>query len=116
MSFFSKFMTVLHVAEAAAAISAPYIAIADPSIGALVTLGNNAAIGAEAAITAPGSGAQKAALVAAQTAAAVSFINALRVSSGAAPLPANVTDQVQAQVNVTVAGLNAIAAATPATA
>lgn len=115
MIFLSVFGNILHVAEAAAAISAPFIAIADPEIGALMTFGNNAAIGAEAAITARGSGAQKAALVAQQTGAAINFANALRVSRGAPPLPANVVDQLTAQVQVTVAGLNAIAAAVPET-
>ena len=112
--FLSKFKTVLHAVEAAAKFSAPYVAIADPSIASLMTLANNAAIGAEATITAPGSGAQKEALVLGQVGTAVTLINAIRSETGAAPLPANITDQVMAQTKVTIAGLNAVAANTPA--
>ena len=113
MSFLSKFLTILHVTEAAAAISAPFIAIADPTVGALVNQANQSAIAAEAAITTPGSGAQKTAMVMAQTGATIALINSIRGTQGKPPLPASVTNQVQAQVNVTIAGLNAIAAASP---
>lgn len=113
MSFLSKFFTVLHAVEAAATISAPFVALADPQVGALMTQANQSAISAEAMFTGPGSGEQKASFVAAQTGATIGLINSARETAGAKPLPANTADQIQQQVKVTVAGLNAISAAAP---
>ena len=107
MSWFTTFRTVLHVAESAAKIAAPIVAVTvDPTIGALMLQATNAAVGAELVIITPGSGAQKASLVRAQTQATVDLINAILVSQGRPALAINVTDIVQQQVQVVVAGLN----------
>lgn len=110
-SFLKGFQTVLHVVEAAAKIAAPLIATQDRVIGALMTQANNAAIGVEAAITTPGTGTQKAAIVAAQSQATIDVVNAILASQNKKPLPANTNDIVQAGVQTVVAGLNAVTAA-----
>ncbi len=111
MSFLSVFRNVLHVVEAAAAISAPIIATQDPTIGALMTMANNSAIGIEAAITTPGTGAQKAAVVDAQTKAAIGVANAILASQNKPPLPATTEAAISASVMTTVSALNAISVA-----
>jgi hypothetical protein len=115
MGWFTTFQTVLHVAESAARIAAPIVAVTvDPTIGALMLQATNAAVGAELVITTPGTGAQKAALVRAQTQATVDLINAILVAQGKPTLAPNVTDIVQQQVQVVVAGLNTVAKAAEA--
>ena len=110
-SFLSAFRNVLHAVEAAATIAAPIIAAVDPTIAALMTQANNAAIGVEEAITTPGSGAQKAAIVAAQSQATIVVINSILASQNKQPLPANTNAVVQAGVQVVVSGLNAVSQA-----
>jgi hypothetical protein len=111
MSFLSVFQTVLHVIEAAAKIAAPLIATQDPIIGALMTQANNAAIGIEAAIITPGTGEQKATVVAAQSQATIDVINGILASQNKPPLPANTNTIVQAGVKTVIGGLNAVAQA-----
>lgn len=108
MSFLSVFSNILHAIEAGAKIAAPVVAGLDPVIGALMAMATNAAIGVEAAITTPGSGAQKAALVAAQSQAVIDVTNAILESQGKKPLPANTNDIIQTGVATVVSGLNAV--------
>ncbi len=109
MSFLRVFANILHAVEAAAAIAAPIIKIVDPTIGSLMTMATTAAVGVEAAITAPGSGQQRADAVAAQTGAVINVINGIRVSQGKPPLPPDTNDVVQSQVKTVVGGLNVVA-------
>jgi hypothetical protein len=111
MSFLSVFQTILHVVEAAAKIAAPLIATQDPVIGALMSQANNAAIGIEAAITTPGTGTQKAAVVAGQSQATIDVINAILASQNKPALPANTNVIVQAGVQTVISGLNVVAKA-----
>lgn len=113
MSFLSVFQSILHVVEAAAKIAAPLIATQDPVIGALMTQATNAAVGVEAAITTPGTGAQKAAVVAGQSQATIDVINSILASQGKPPLPAITNSVVQAGVQTVISGLNAVAVAVP---
>jgi hypothetical protein len=114
MSFLSVFQSVLHAVEAAAKIAAPIIATQDPVIGGLMSSATDAAVGVEAAITAPGAGAQKAGVVSAQTGAVIGVINGILASQGKAALPAGTNDLVQASVKSVVSGLNAVATAVQA--
>lgn len=111
MSFLKVFASILHATEAAASIAAPIVATMDPTIGGLMSAATTAAVGAEAAITAPGSGPQKAAAVQAQTQASIGVINAILASQNKKPLPANTGDVIASQVGVVVGNLNAIKAA-----
>lgn len=111
MSFLSVFTSILHATEAAASIAAPIVATMDPIIGKLMESATQAAVGAEAAITAPGSGPQKAAAVAAQTSASIQVANDILASQGKAPLPADTGKVIASQVGVVVGNLNAIEAA-----
>lgn len=114
MSFLSVFSTILHATEAAASIAAPIISQMDPTIGDLMASATRAAVGAEAAITAPGSGQQKAAAVAAQTQASIDVANKILESQGKKPLPTNTADVIASQVGVVVGNLNAIESAVKA--
>lgn len=109
-SFLSVFKSILHAAEAAAVIAAPIINTFDPVIGGLINSATQAAVGVEGSITAPGSGAQKAAAVAASTQAAIGVANGILASQGKPPLPATTGDVIAQQVGVVVSSLNAVAA------
>jgi hypothetical protein len=107
MSFLSSFRSILHAAQAAAQIAGPVIAAVRPEVGGLMLLATNASIGVEAAITAPGSGELKAALVAAQTKAAIDVTNEILKSQGKSLLSANLAEVIAQQVGVVISGLNA---------
>lgn len=111
MSFLSVFASIAHAAEAAAALVAPIVQTVDPDVGRLMMGAAQAAIGAEAAITSPGSGQQKAAVVAAQTQASIDVINSILQSQGKRPLPTLTGAVVAQQVGAVVGNLNAIKAA-----
>ena len=111
MNFLQVFENTLHAIEAAASIAAPIIATQNPVIGALMTQANLAAIGAEAAITSPGMGAQKAAVVAAQSQATLDVINGSLAIRNKPILPAETNQAIQAEAEVVVRGLNAVAMA-----
>lgn len=109
-SFLSVFKNILHATEAAAQIAAPIVATFEPGIGALMMAAAGAAVSVEGSITAPNSGAQKQAAVAASTQQVVDVTNAILKEAGKAPLPANTTDVVVQQVSgVIVPQLNAVA-------
>lgn len=110
MSWLSVFDSVLHAVETAAKLAAPFVAAADPTIGALMAQAATAAVNVEVMLgTAPGP--EKAAVVAAGTQATVDVINGILASQGKNPLPKNTTDQVQAVVKTVVTGLKAVAIA-----
>lgn len=112
MSFLSAFKSVLHAAEAAVRIAAPVVSIVNPVIGSLLLHATSAAVSAEAAVTGPGSGAQKAALVLQQTQAAVDLINEILASQGRPTLPEDTVQVVTSTTKGVVDGLKAVAAAT----
>lgn len=114
MSFLSVFQTVLHGIEAAVQLAAPIIATQDKTIGALMQMAVQTAVTIEAAVPTKGTGAQKAAAVAAQTSAAIGLVNAIRAAQGHEPLAAGTLDLINATVKSTVAGLNAVSASAPA--
>jgi len=110
-SFLSIFQTILHATETAATLAAPFVKAVDPEIGGLMLQATNAAVGVEAAITTPGTGAQKAAAVAAGTSATITAVNGILQSQGKAPLPANTGAIVASTVSSVVDALNAKALA-----
>lgn len=115
-SFLTVFQNILHATEVAAAIAAPIIKTLNPEIAGLMIAATTAAIGVEASITAPGSGPQKAAVVAAQTQAAIDATNAILASQGRPPLPTDTGNVIAAQVGAVVGNLNAIKTAVQASA
>lgn len=110
-SFLSVFKTILHAAEAAATIAAPILATLDPTIGALTQSATQAAIGVEASITTPGSGAQKQAAVQASTQAVFDVTNQILASQGKPPLHQNTVDAAVQGAVMVVNQLNAVATA-----
>ena len=108
ISWLSVFKTILHGAIAAGRIAAPIVTILYPVEGALLLQATNAVVGAEATITAPQSGPQRAALVREQTQATVDVINEQLTSQGKPPLPTDIVDVVQQHVKTIVAGLNSV--------
>jgi len=108
MSFLSVFSKVLHGIESASQIAAPIIATQDPTVGAIMQMAVTAAVGVEAAITADGTGAQRAAVVAAQSQAVIDVANAILSSQNKKPLPANTNEITQALVKTVVTGMNAV--------
>jgi hypothetical protein len=108
-SFLRVFQTIGHAVEAAAMIVAPVIKVVDPVIGNLMTMAVNAAVGMEAAVTAPAAGGQRADLVGQQTQAVVNVINGILLAEGKSALPSNITDVVGTQVKAVVSGLNTVA-------
>jgi hypothetical protein len=114
MGWLHVFSNVLHAAETAAKLAAPFVSAVNPIVGGLMLQATTAAVSVEVMLaTAPGK--DKAAVVAKGTQATVDAINAILVSQGKNPLPASTTDQVQAVVKTVVTGLKAIAIATPET-
>lgn len=107
-SFLTVFRDILHAAEVAAQIAAPIISTLDPQIGGLMSAATQAAVGVEASITAPGSGQQKAQVVAQETQASIDAINAILASQGKPGLPANTAQVISQQVGIVVGNLNAI--------
>lgn len=107
-SFLTIFKDILHATEAAAEIAAPIIATLDPPIGILMGAATQAAVGVEAAITTPGSGQQKAGLVAQQTQASIDVVNQILQSQGKKPLPTDTGQVIAAQVGTVIGNLNAI--------
>jgi hypothetical protein len=108
MSFLSVFRSILHAAEAAASIAAPVVAKMDPVVGALMLQATNAAVGVEALILGVKKGTEKMDVVGQQVQATVDVTNAILVSQGRQPLKADVTDTVKQQLQVVIAGLNAV--------
>ena len=113
-SFLTVFKDILHAAEVAAQIAAPIITTMDPQIGQLMAGATQAAVGMEATITTPGSGAQKAQAVAQQTQASINAINQILQAEGKKPLPDNTGQVIAQQVGAVVGNLNAIKAAVTA--
>ena len=107
-SFLTVFRDILHASEVAAQLAAPIVASMDPVIGGLMTAAAQAAVGVEASITTPGSGATKAAAVAQATQAAIDATNAILQAEGKKQLPANTDQIISQQVGVVVGNLNAI--------
>jgi hypothetical protein len=108
-SFLSAFTSVLHAMEAAATITSPIIRMVSPEVGGLMMAATQAAVGAEAAITAPSAGADRAAVVAQSTRAALDVVNQILVSQGKQPLKAGIADVAIATASVAVSQLNGIA-------
>ena len=109
MSFLRVFQSILHALEAAATIAAPIVKAVDPEVGNLMTLATTTAVSMEAIITAPGSGAQKAAIVQSTTQAAVDLTNALLTSQGKPNLTPAVTQAATQTAQVVVDTLNTVA-------
>lgn len=111
MGFLSVFRNIAHAAETIDALAAPIVQKVNPLIGGLMVGAAQAAVGVEAAITAPGQGDVKAGIVANQTKVAIDAINAILVARGVKPLPADTGEVVAQQVGVLVGNMNAIKAA-----
>lgn len=108
-SFLRVFRNVIHALEAAATIAAPIVKAVSPEIGGLMTQATSTAVAVEAAITTPGSGAQKAAIVSETTANTIALINSLLVAQGKTPLSLDIRGAIDATVKNVVDGLNTAA-------
>lgn len=113
-SFLRSFDTVLQAVTAAAAIAQPVVATLEPEVGGLVLAATRAAVGVEALLREPGNGAKKAAMVAAQTAAAFDLVNAMRKARGKGELSPVAVEIATTQAGVVVDLLNAVAASAEA--
>jgi hypothetical protein len=108
VSFLSVFRSIAHAAETAAKIAAPIVQAVDPEIGLILNTSVNAAVGAEALITAPNSGAAKNQMVTQVTQSTVDAINEILASQGKKPLPSNVTAASMQSLETVLSGLNAV--------
>ena len=116
MNWLKTFDSVLHIAETAAKIAAPIISAYNPVIGSLVLQASSAVISAEFLFQSPGSGAQKAALVRAQTQVTVNVINDILKFQNKPLLDANIVDMITVATDTIVSGVNAVQQAiSPAT-
>jgi hypothetical protein len=107
-SFLVAFKSICHALEAAAVIAAPIVQTLNPAVGGLLSAAAAAAVGVEAAVTQPGSGDIKAAVVAAQTEATIKVANGILSSQGRAPLPADTAAMIAQQLAAVVVSLNAV--------
>lgn len=110
MSFLAGFSNVLHALEVGAKCAAPFVAMVNPPLGALILQATSAAITIEAALPQHVSGSDKAALLLAQTEATVASTNQTLLAAGQPPLPEGIAQQAVAKADLVIKALIAQAA------